>query len=129
MKGLINKYIIYVSIKKGKMVFNVEEEDLIIVNMGVLEFELNKILFCVKQSEKIYILCVGEYILFCGVVSMGNLYVVIVVDDICIVVVEILGLFLELYECFFECVNAGFMQVVSCDEINLCVYECGVGEI
>lgn len=34
------------------MVLNVEEEDLITVNMGVPEFEPNKIPFRAKQSEK-----------------------------------------------------------------------------
>ncbi len=57
MKGLTNKYTIHVSTKKGKMVRNVEEEDLITVNMGVPEFEKNKIPFRAKQSENLHSAC------------------------------------------------------------------------
>ncbi|MDF4535168.1 diaminopimelate epimerase, partial [Vibrio parahaemolyticus] len=51
-----------------------------------------------------------------------------VVDDIRTAAVETLGPLLESHERFPERVNAGFMQVVSRDEINLRVYERGAGE-
>ncbi len=128
MKGLTNKYSISVSTKKGKMILNVGDGDDITVNMGVPEFEPSKIPFRAKQMEKTYIMRVEERTLFCGAVSMGNPHVVTVVDDIATADVETLGPLLESHERFPERVNAGFMQIVNRNEINLRVYERGAGE-
>jgi len=128
MKGLTNKYSISVSTKKGKMILNVGEGDDITVNMGIPEFEPSKIPFRAKQMEKTYIMRVEDQTLFCGAVSMGNPHVVTVVDDIDTAAVETLGPLLESHERFPERVNAGFMQVVSRDEVKLRVYERGAGE-
>ncbi|KLN64434.1 diaminopimelate epimerase [Vibrio sp. VPAP30] len=128
MKGLTNKYSVSVSTKKGKMVLNIEEDDQVTVNMGVPEFEPNKIPFKAKQTEKTYILRTDDKTLFCGAVSMGNPHVVNVVDDVATADVDTLGPLLESHERFPERVNAGFMQVVSRNEVNLRVYERGAGE-
>lgn len=128
MKGLTNKFSINVSTKKGKILLDVENDDQITVNMGVPEFEPSKIPFRAKQMEKIYIMRVAEQTLFCGAVSMGNPHVVTVVDSVKTADVEHLGPLLESHERFPERVNAGFMEVVSRDEINLRVYERGAGE-
>jgi len=128
MKGLTNKYSISVSTKKGKMVLSIEEDDQVTVNMGVPEFEPNKIPFKAKQMEKTYIMRAEDKTLFCGAVSMGNPHVVTVVDDVNTVDVDTLGPMLESHERFPERVNVGFMQVVSREEINLRVYERGAGE-
>ncbi|KJY81625.1 diaminopimelate epimerase [Vibrio galatheae] len=128
MKGLTNKYSISVSTKKGKMLLNIEEDDEVTVNMGIPEFEPSKIPFKAKQTEKTYILRTGDKTLFCGAVSMGNPHVVTVVDDVATADVEALGPLLESHERFPERVNAGFMQVVSRNEVNLRVYERGAGE-
>ncbi len=128
MKGLTNKYSIIVSTKKGKMILSIEEDDQITVNMGVPEFEPNKIPFKAKQMEKTYILRTEEKTLFCGAVSMGNPHVVTVVDDVATTDVDALGPQLESHERFPERVNAGFMQVLNRNEVNLRVYERGAGE-
>lgn len=128
MKGLTNKYSVSVSTKKGKMVLSIEEDDQVTVNMGVPQFEPSKIPFKAKQTEKTYILRTEDKTLFCGVVSMGNPHVVTVVDDVATADVETLGPLLESHERFPERVNAGFMQVVNRNEINLRVYERGAGE-
>ncbi|WP_194438054.1 diaminopimelate epimerase [Vibrio fluminensis] len=128
MKGLTNKYTISVSTKKGKMLLNIEEDDQVTVNMGVPEFEPSKIPFKAKQMEKTYIMRAEDKTLFCGAVSMGNPHVVTVVDDVKTADVETLGPMLESHERFPERVNAGFMQVVNRNEINLRVYERGTGE-
>ncbi|KGY11024.1 diaminopimelate epimerase [Vibrio tubiashii] len=128
MKGLTNKYSISVSTKKGKMVLNMEEDDQVTVNMGVPEFEPNKIPFKAKQTEKTYILRADDKTLFCGAVSMGNPHVVTVVDDVATADVDNLGPLLESHERFPERVNAGFMQVLNRREVNLRVYERGAGE-
>ncbi|HHF2920773.1 diaminopimelate epimerase [Vibrio sp. VGrn 2] len=128
LKGLTNKYSISVSTKKGKMILNIEDDGEVTVNMGVPEFEPNKIPFKAKQKEKTYIMRAGEKTLFCGAVSMGNPHVVTVVDDVNTADVDTLGPLLESHERFPERVNAGFMQVVSRDHIRLRVYERGAGE-
>lgn len=128
MKGLTNKYNISVSTKKGKMVLNIEDDGQVTVNMGQPEFEPSKIPFRAKQTEKTYIMRVEEQTLFCGAVSMGNPHVVTIVDDVTTANVETLGPLLESHERFPERVNAGFMQVISRDEVNLRVYERGAGE-
>lgn len=128
MKGLTNKFSINVSTKKGKILLDVENDDQITVNMGIPEFEPSKIPFRAKQMEKTYIMRVAEQTLFCGAVSMGNPHVVTVVDSVKTADVEHLGPLLESHERFPERVNAGFMEVVSRDEINLRVYERGAGE-
>ncbi|GAL16209.1 diaminopimelate epimerase [Vibrio astriarenae] len=128
MKGLTNKFSISVSTKKGKMVLNIEEDDQVTVNMGVPEFEPSKIPFKAKQQEKTYILRAEDKTLFCGAVSMGNPHVVTVVDDVLTADVETLGPLLESHERFPERVNAGFMQVLNRNAVNLRVYERGAGE-
>lgn len=128
MKGLTNKYSISVSTKKGKMILNVGDGDDVTVNMGVPEFEPSKIPFRAKQMEKTYIMRVEDKTLFCGAVSMGNPHVVTVVDDVDAADVDTLGPLLESHERFPERVNAGFMQVISRNEVKLRVYERGAGE-
>ncbi|EHU5193828.1 diaminopimelate epimerase [Vibrio parahaemolyticus] len=128
LKGLTNKYSISVSTKKGKMILDVEDDGEVTVNMGVPEFEPNKIPFKAKQKEKTYIMRAGDKTLFCGAVSMGNPHVVTVVDDVDTADVDTLGPLLESHDRFPERVNAGFMQVVSRDHIRLRVYERGAGE-
>ncbi|HHC7220550.1 TPA: diaminopimelate epimerase [Vibrio parahaemolyticus] len=128
LKGLTNKYSISVSTKKGKMILDVEDDGEVTVNMGVPEFEPNKIPFKAKQKEKTYIMRAGDKTLFCGAVSMGNPHVVTVVDDVDTADVDTLGPLLESHERFPERVNTGFMQVVSRDHIRLRVYERGAGE-
>ncbi|MGF1698604.1 diaminopimelate epimerase [Vibrio lamellibrachiae] len=128
MKGLTNKFTVSVSTKKGKMVLSLEEDDQVTVDMGEPVFEPSKIPFKAKQTEKTYILRTDEHTLFCGAVSMGNPHVVTVVDDVDNTDVDTLGPLLESHERFPERVNAGFMQVVSREEVRLRVYERGAGE-
>ncbi|EKM25644.1 diaminopimelate epimerase [Vibrio harveyi] len=128
LKGLTNRYSISVSTKKGKMILDIEDDGEVTVNMGVPEFEPNKIPFKAKQKEKTYIMRAGDKTLFCGAVSMGNPHVVTVVDDVDTAEVETLGPLLESHERFPERVNAGFMQVVNRNHIRLRVYERGAGE-
>ncbi|WP_413113064.1 diaminopimelate epimerase [Thaumasiovibrio sp. DFM-14] len=128
LKGLTNKYTIAVSTQKGKMRLKIEHDNQVTVNMGVPQFEPAKIPFRAKAREKTYLLRAGERTLFCGAVSMGNPHCVTVVDDIDAYDVEQIGPLVESHERFPARVNAGFMQVVSRNEIKLRVYERGAGE-
>ena len=63
-----------------------------------------------------------------GAVSMGNPHVVLVVDDCRGAPVSTLGPLLECHTDFPDKANVSFMQIVSRDEIQLRVFERGVGE-
>lgn len=128
MKGLTNKHSIQVSTKAGKMVLKVESEDLVTVNMGEPNWAPSKIPFRANTEEKTYILRVDDRTLFVGAVSMGNPHCVTVVDNVDTADVDTLGPLVESHERFPERVNAGFMQIVSRNEIRLRVYERGAGE-
>ncbi|KXF82500.1 diaminopimelate epimerase [Enterovibrio coralii] len=128
MKGLTNKHSIQVSTKAGKMVLKVESEDSVTVNMGEPIWAPAKIPFRANTEEKTYILRVDDRTLFVGAVSMGNPHCVTVVDNVDTADVETLGPLVESHERFPERVNAGFMQVLSRNEIRLRVYERGAGE-
>ncbi|NGN99665.1 diaminopimelate epimerase [Grimontia sp. S25] len=128
MKGLTNKNQIQVSTKGGKMILKMDSDELVTANMGEPIWAPSKIPFRANAEEKTYILRVEDKTLFVGAVSMGNPHCVTVVDDIDTYDVEGLGPLVESHERFPERVNAGFMQVVSRNEIRLRVYERGAGE-
>lgn len=128
MKGLTNKHQINVSTKSGKMVLKIDNDEQVTVNMGEPIWAPAKIPFRANTEEKTYILRVDDKTLFVGAVSMGNPHCVTVVDDVDAYDVEGIGPQVESHERFPERVNAGFMQVVSRNEIRLRVYERGAGE-
>ena len=98
------------------------------VDMGVPELSPAKIPFLTKQQSISYELDVANQQLDISAVSMGNPHAVTLVADISKAEVEHLGPQIENHERFPQRVNAGFMQVIERDEINLRVYERGVGE-
>ena len=59
---------------------------------------------------------------------MGNPHAVLEVDDVCSASVQSLGQAIGSHHLFPKQVNVGFMQIVNSHEINLRVYERGVGE-
>jgi diaminopimelate epimerase len=63
-----------------------------------------------------------------SVLSMGNPHAVMRVDDVDTAPVATLGPWIESHPRFAQGVNAGFMQVVSPQEVRLRVYERGAGE-
>lgn len=128
LKGLTNKDRIAVSTMSGRIVLQLEHDNLVTVNMGVPEFEPGKVPFRAQKAEKTYLLRVAEQTVMCGVVSMGNPHCVLEVDNIKTAPVETLGAQLESFDRFPERVNVGFMELVSANEIRLRVFERGAGE-
>jgi len=63
-----------------------------------------------------------------GAVSMGNPHAVLLVNNVKTAPVSTLGPLIENHPRFPNRVNAGFMQIVSREEINLRVFERGAGE-
>ena len=128
LKGLTNKDRIAVSTMSGRIVLQLEHDNLVTVNMGVPEFEPAKVPFRAQKAEKTYLLRVAEQTVMCGVVSMGNPHCVLEVENVKTAPVETLGAELESFDRFPERVNVGFMELVSANEIRLRVFERGAGE-
>ncbi len=66
--------------------------------------------------------------LLIAVLSMGNPHAVMLVDDVDTAPVQTLGAWVESHPRFAKRVNVGFLQVVSCNQVRLRVYERGAGE-
>ncbi|OCG18245.1 diaminopimelate epimerase [Gilliamella sp. Fer1-1] len=128
LKGLTRKRVLKVSTMKGNIILTVNDDETVRVNMGEPIFEPNKIPFKAIKEEKTYIIRAQEQTVLCGVASMGNPHCVIQVDNIVTAEVTRLGAVLEQHERFPEHANIGFMHIIDRDNINLRVFERGVGE-
>ncbi|OCG23203.1 diaminopimelate epimerase [Gilliamella sp. wkB108] len=128
LKGLTKKRTLKVSTMKGNIVLTVNEDETVRVNMGQPIFEPNKVPFKAIKEEKTYIIRAQERTVLCGVASMGNPHCVIQVDNVLTAEVTTLGPLLETHERFPERANVGFMHIIDRDNINLRVFERGVGE-
>ena len=128
LKGLTKKRVLKVSTMKGNIILTVNKDDTICVNMGEPIFEPSKIPFKAIKEEKTYIIRAQEQTILCGVASMGNPHCVIQVDDVVTAQVATIGPLLERHERFPERANIGFMHIIDRSNINLRVFERGVGE-
>lgn len=128
-KGLTDKTSIAVETQSGVIYPSLQAQGDIRVDMGKPHFKPSEIPFVREQQASSYslILATGGTIEI-GVVSMGNPHAVTIVDDVDTADVATLGPMIEGHKDFPEQVNAGFMQVVSPNEIKLRVFERGVGE-
>ena len=125
-KKLSGKRLISVETNTGVLHLRVFPDHQVEVTMAVPEFEPAEIPFNAEQRAESYTLMVDGRELEIGAVSMGNPHAIVRVDDTG--EVERLGALIEAHSDFPRRVNAGFMEVVSDREINLRVYERGVGE-
>jgi len=98
------------------------------VDMGVPNFDPEALPFVADRIADAYTLDVNGQSVSIGAVSMGNPHAVLSVDDVSRAPVEKLGASLERHPRFPNRVNVGFMHIVSRGEINLRVFERGVGE-
>ena len=128
LKGLTKKRTLKVSTMKGNIVLVVNDDETVRVNMGQPIFEPNKVPFKAVKEEKTYIIRAQERTILCGVASMGNPHCVLQVDNVITAEVEKLGPLLEQHERFPERANIGFMHIIDRNNINLRVFERGVGE-
>jgi diaminopimelate epimerase len=127
-KKLTGKNKIRVETNTGIIELSVMEDRQVRVNMGKPILEPADIPFTASRRANTYPLVVDNQEISIGAVSMGNPHAVIVVDDIKTAPVATLGPAVERHPDFPQRVNAGFMQVLSRKEINLRVFERGVGE-
>ena len=127
-KKLIGRDWIRVQTSGGNIELNIENNGEVTVDMGLPRLEPKQIPFDGEQRATTYGLNVDGKTLEVSAVSMGNPHCVYLVDDTHNAPVEHLGPLIEQHDSFPKKCNAGFMQVISPSEINLRVFERGVGE-
>ncbi|NVK75546.1 MAG: diaminopimelate epimerase [Oceanospirillaceae bacterium] len=127
-RELTNKRIINVETKRGAIQLRVLDDGLVTVDMGAPSFAPEDLPFTAEQSDDLYSIMAGDTEYFMTPVSVGNPHAVIKVDQLNDDEVATVGALIECHERFPRKVNVGFMQVISPTEINLRVYERGVGE-
>ena len=127
-KRLTAKSEITVETANGRAVLKVLPDKRVEVNMGAPVLAPLSVPFVADEPAPIYEIDVEGEIFDISVVSMGNPHGVLLVDDVDEAEVDVLGPLLEAHPRFPMRANIGFMQVVSPNEINLRVFERGVGE-
>ncbi len=127
-RKLTGKNIIKVETAGGLIELRVQDDEQVSVNMGVPRLEPAQIPFVADSQARTYPIEVAGSTYEISAVSMGNPHGVLLVEDTKTAPVAELGPLLEKHERFPARVNVGFMQVVSHREINLRVFERGVGE-
>lgn len=127
-RGLTNKHIIDVETKNGAIQLRVLDSGLVTVDMGVPSFEPEDLPFTADISDSLYSITAGTEEYSMTPVSVGNPHAVIKVDQLLDEQVSNVGALIECHERFPRNVNVGFMQVINPTEINLRVFERGVGE-
>lgn len=127
-KKLTAKRIITVETACGVIELRIRDGHQVEVDMGPPVLEPQDIPFSAPERAPSYRLLANNQELEIGAISMGNPHAVLRVDDIANSNLEQLGPIIEKCEQFPERVNVGFMQVLSDSEINLRVFERGVGE-
>jgi diaminopimelate epimerase len=127
-RKLTGKSLITVETAGGIMTLQITDNGEVCVNMGVPRLVPAEIPFAADAQSLTYELSVDGQTLEISAVSMGNPHAVTLVDNVATAPVAELGPLVERHTRFPQRVNAGFMQVVSTREINLRVFERGVGE-
>jgi len=136
-RRLTGKSTIQVETASGIIELQVQSDHQVRVNMGIPELEPSQIPFIAENKAITYPIEVAisandgannNKTLMISAVSMGNPHAVLQVEDTETAPVELLGPLLEQHARFPQQVNAGFMQIVSRNELNLRVYERGAGE-
>src|SRR5690606_35686099 len=127
-RKLTGKNLITVETAGGIMTLQITSNGEVCVNMGVPRLDPAEIPFLAEAQAATYSLDVDGTTLEISAVSMGNPHAVTLVEDVAKAPDAQLGPLVERHARFTQRVNAGFMQIVSTDEINLRVFERGVGE-
>ncbi len=129
---LTNKQLIRVQTASGVLELKVKDQ-LISVAMGVPRLQPQEVPFVTTGNsqgldETSHTLNINNIDYSMSVLSMGNPHAVLLVDDIASAAVSTLGPEIGGHAQFPEGVNVGFMAIRSPNEIDLRVYERGVGE-
>lgn len=127
-RKLTGKRVIKVETAGGIIELRVQDDEQVSVDMGVPRLQPDKIPFVAQQQAVTYPLEVAGQSYDISAVSMGNPHAVMLVENVKTAPVATLGPQIENHSRFPARVNAGFLQVVSRNEINLRVFERGAGE-
>ncbi len=127
-KKLIGRDRIRVQTAGGNIELHLHSNGEVTVDMGVPRLDPEQVPFSAPQRAVIYPLQINDRVLDVSAVSIGNPHGVCVVESARYAPVAQWGPMIESHPAFLQQCNAGFMEVVSADEINLRVYERGVGE-
>jgi len=127
-RGLSTKNEIRVGTRSGVIVPRLEDDGRVTVDMGVPEFEPDRIPFDAPRRDLTYRLEVDSRRVEVSALSLGNPHAVQIVPDIERAPVATEGPLIERHPRFPHRVNAGYLQVVSRRRILLRVYERGAGE-
>ena len=132
---LTDKRSVRVEVQNGVITLTMQDNGEVTVDMGVPVFEPAVVPFDTsglegrrEADDTLWPLEVNGATRWISVVSMGNPHAVQIVDDVEAFPVLVDGPVIELHPRFVQRVNAGFMQIVARNEINLRVYERGAGE-
>jgi diaminopimelate epimerase len=127
-KGMTQKKEISVETLGGIIFPKLKINGEVTVNMGTPKFEPKEIPFAADKRMLTYLLDVNEKQIEFSILSMGNPHAVQIVEDINQSPVLAEGNLIESHSRFPKNVNAGYMQIVNREHINLRVYERGAGE-
>ncbi len=127
-KRLTGKTEITVQTANGRAVLNIHPDKRVEVDMGEPVLQPDQVPFTATEQANTYQVEVDGQSVELSAISMGNPHGVLLVDNTETAPVETLGPALESHHCFPAKANIGFMQVISRNEVNLRVFERGVGE-
>jgi len=127
-QGMTQKNEIRVETIGGLIIPKLESNGEVTVNMGTPKFEPQEIPFIAEKRMLTYPLDIDDKRVEFSILSMGNPHAVQIVEDINHAPVLVEGALIECHPRFPQHVNAGYMQVVNRNHINLRVYERGTGE-
>ena len=123
-KDLINSRKITVETRAGIMTLEVNRDNTVKVNMGAPIFDPVAVPISAQKLAKEY----RVEGLSMGALSMANPHAVIISDSFNDSDIKAIGTKIQNTDFFPESANVGFMSIVNRTEINLRVYERGVGE-
>lgn len=132
--GLTDKRVIKVETVNNQLELSMQDDGRVTVNMNAPIFDLPRVPFDPTglQGEVVGTMSLwaldGDVPVDVAVLSMGNPHAVHLVADAAQAAVATMGPRIERHPRFARGVNAGFMEVVSRDAINLRVWERDAGE-
>ncbi len=126
--GMTQKNEIRVETLGGLIIPKLESNGEVTVNMGIPKFEPQEIPFIAEKRMLTYPLDLDDKQVEFSILSMGNPHAVQIVEDVNLAPVLVEGALIECHPRFPQHVNAGYMQVVTRNHINIRVYERGTGE-
>ena len=131
-KRLIARPPIRVQTVNRKLTLDVSRDGMVTVDMGIPDFTPASLPFDARDAGPAHSLRIGpqseERQIQFHVVSVGNPHAVLTVEDLEDPSLDQIGPALVTHPAFPQGVNAGFMQLISRDQIRLRVFERGVGE-